>query len=56
MKITVLLNVFFSGLKAPSMRNVKNSLNVLGYSRLASFVPSFLNMPYWMFSLTGSKF
>ena len=47
---------FLSGLKAPGMRKVKDLLEKTGYSRLASFVPSFLNIPYGMLSLAGSKF
>ena len=47
---------FLSGLKAPGMRNVKDLLQKAGYLKFASFVPSFLNIPYWMLSLAGSKF
>ena len=47
---------FLSGLKAPGMRNVKDLLQKARYFKFASFVPSFLNIPYWMLSVAGSKF
>lgn len=44
------------GHEAQDLTQLKTMLNVLGYKRLASYVPGFIRLPKWLLLLSAYKF
>ncbi|XP_035680114.1 dehydrogenase/reductase SDR family member 1-like [Branchiostoma floridae] len=44
------------GRQPPNFRRVKDSLSMFGYTRLATWIPSFLKIPFWLLAAATHKF